>query len=190
MRRLRQVSLLGAGLVLFLAATARSQAVPATPAARALDWTLGSWTGVRIDGASRESEPMEIGVEAILEGAGITESLRIGEGEDIYHGFSMSVFDISAGRWERRYSNTSGHLAVLQGEVTSAEEVVWHGASPGRTRESRMVSERMEPELRASGKSTGGGWPERWSRTMWVSEDDGESWRVLWRDELSRTTEN
>jgi hypothetical protein len=184
--RPQPLTLLAAALLLPFAATVRSQAAvtAAESPARALDWTLGSWSGVRIDGASQESEPMEIRVEAILDGAGITESLRIGDGEEIYRGFSMSVFDVAASEWERRYSNTSGHIAVLHGEVAPAGQVIWHGASPGRTRESRMVSEPMDS--RTSEEAASGGQPAHWSRTMWVSEDGGESWRVLWRDELAR----
>jgi hypothetical protein len=188
--RSRPLTLLAAALLLPFAATARplTAADDTAPPARALDWTLGSWSGVRIDGASRESEPMEMRVEAILNGAGITECLRIGTGQETYHGFSMSVFDVAAGRWERRYSNTSGHIAVLQGEVLPAGQVIWHGASPGRMRESRMVSEPRESH--ASDGPAGDQATLRWSRTMWVSEDRGESWRVLWRDELTRSAED
>lgn len=109
MPRPQHLTLLVLALLLSLAATEQTQAAANddAPPARALDWTLGSWSGVRID-----------------------------------------------------------------------------GASPGRTRESRMVSEPMAPE--ATKQAVAGREALRWSRTMWVSEDDGESWRVLWRDELTR----
>jgi hypothetical protein len=75
----------------------------------------------------------------------------------------------------RQYVNaTRGRFVRLEGEV-EGDRSTWRATTPGRTRESRLVSERLAGE--------------RWRRTQLVSDDGGGTWRILWEDELERSRE-
>lgn len=140
--------------------------------ARALDWTLGTWEGWRRDGEDGSRAPMTMRVASILDGAGQTRQLEITHGGGVYRGFCVQVFDPASGTWHRRYVNdVRRRFAELEGTVEDGRSI-WRGVSPDRTRESMVVSERPAAD--------------RWTRTMKVSEDGGETWRVLWVDELVR----
>lgn len=158
--------------VLMLGVPALSVAQKASPAT-AFDWTCGTWQGVRIDVASGRREPMTMRVEPILGGAGQIRHIVVKPGEDAYYGFAVQVLDAKRSLWVRQYTNAGrGYFSLLEGEVKDERTSVWRGASPGRTRESRLLSERLGPD--------------RWRRTMSVSEDGGATWRDLWIDELER----
>ena len=153
----------------------RADPAPAqTEAARALDWTLGEWRGVRRDGADGSEGRMSVRVEPILGGAGQIEQLEVEHEGGVYRGFAVQMLDPELGRWVRQYVNsTRGRFVRIEGEVEpDGARSVWRSVAPERTRESRLVSERVEPKL--------------WRRTMHVSEDQGQTWRVLWTDELER----
>lgn len=136
------------------------------------DWTLGTWTGVRRDGNDDSEGAMTMRVEPILGGAGQTRHIEIEHDGGTYRGFAVQVLDPQLGRWVRQYVNAvRGRYARYECDV-AREPAVWRSASPTRTRESRLVSERPAAS--------------RWRRTMEVSEDGGETWRVLWIDELER----
>lgn len=140
-----------------------------------LGWTVGTWQGFRQDGADGNRAPMTLRVETILAGAGLMEHLEVTHEGGVYRGLSVTVYDIEAGTWVRQYVNsTRGRFVRLEGEV-DGDRSTWRSTTPGRTRESRLVSERLD-----------GG---RWRRTQQVSEDGGETWRILWRDELDRVPE-
>jgi hypothetical protein len=143
------------------------------------DWTLGRWAGFRRDAASGEEAPMTMTVEPILGGHGQIRRLEVHPEGGVYRGFAVQVED-DAGRWERHYVNAvRRRFALLEAapddaaaEQDFADSSVWRSVTPGRTRESRLLSERLAPD--------------RWRRTMSVGEDGGKSWRVLWVDELRR----
>jgi len=139
-----------------------------------LDWTLGEWQGVRRDGADGSEGRMTVRVEPILGGAGLIEQLEVTHDDGVYRGFAVQVFDPELGRWVRQYVNaTRGHFVRIEGEVEDGgARSTWRSVAPERPRESRLVSEWVEPDL--------------WRRTMHVSEDQGQTWRVLWTDELER----
>lgn len=137
-----------------------------------LHWTVGAWQGFREDGADGTRAPMTLRVEEILAGAGLVEHLEVTHEGGVYRGFSVTVYDPEAGTWVRQYVNsTRGRFVRLEGEV-DGERSTWRSTTPSRTRESRLVSERLDDG--------------RWQRTQQVSEDGGETWRILWRDELER----
>ena len=139
---------------------------------RALDWTLGVWQGVRRAASDGSEQPMEMRVRAVLGGAGQTREIEIPHGAGVYRGFCLQVYDPSIDRWRRTYVNdVRRSFAVLEGEVLE-DRSVWRSVTPGRVRESRLVSERPAAD--------------RWRRTMSVSEDGGATWRELWIDELRR----
>lgn len=145
-------------------------AAPSSPE-RALDWTVGTWEGVRRDAGGDEA-PMRMRVAPILGGAGQTREMEIDHDGGVYRGFCVQVYDPALGAWVRQYVNDVRRTyARLEGQV-EGERSVWRGASPARTRESRVVSERSGPD--------------DWTRTMSVSEDGGETWSTLWIDELHR----
>ena len=143
----------------------------ATAAEHAFDWTVGTWHGVRRDGADGSEASMTMRVEPILGGAGQLRQLEV-RGDGVYRGLAVQIMDPESGRWTRQYANdVRGRFTLLEGEIRG-ERSIWRTVSPERKRESRLVSERPAPD--------------RWRRTMSVSEDGGETWRVLWIDELRR----
>lgn len=167
-----RTALVGAFLALALAAPG-PLAAEEEPAGD-LDWTVGSWEGVRRDGEGGEA-PATLRVEPILGGAAYAEHLEVSHGEDLYRGYAVTTYDTEDGRWVRHYANAvRGRLVRLDGEV-AGERSTWTITTPGRSRESRLVSERIE-----------GG---RWQRTHQVSEDGGDTWRILWQDELERASD-
>ena len=149
---------------------------PASSPARALDWTVGAWEGVRRGAADGEESPMVMQVTEILDGAGQTRELEIVHDNRVYRGFCVQVYDSALGVWSRQYVNDVRlKYAPLEGSLEGLLEEgrsVWRGTSPGRTRESRLVSERPSAHT--------------WRRTMSVSEDGGTTWTPLWIDELER----
>ena len=145
---------------------------PASGPEAALDWTLGVWVGVRRDGADGTESAMTMEVEPILAGAGQIRHLEIQTSGGVYRGFATQAFDPELGRWVRFYLNRSRRrYARLEGEVTG-DDSVWRSVTPGRTRESRLVSERLGSD--------------RWRRTMSISDDGTATWRALWIDDLTR----
>ena len=141
--------------------------------AGALDWTIGRWHGVRRDGADGTEAPMTLRAEPILDGAGVVFHLEVRHGEPPYRGFSVQVPAADGERWLRRYTSAGrGAFAALEGRVDGARSV-WTSTSTEGPRRSRLVSERLGDD--------------RWRRTMSISEDGGDTWRVLWVDELERS---
>jgi hypothetical protein len=70
------------------------------------------------------------------------------------------------------YANSTREtFARLEGQVET-DRVTWQSVTPGRTRESRIVTERLNTN--------------QWRRTQRVSGDGGRTWRVLFTDELER----
>lgn len=138
------------------------------------DWTLGSWQGVRQDGGDGSREPMGMEVEPILAGKGQCHELEIHHSGGIYRGFAVQVYDPGLGCWVRQYVNdVRGTFARLEGNPTD-QGSLWRSATPGRSRETRLVSEQEGPD--------------RWVRTLSVSEDGGATWKIRFVDELYRVT--
>lgn len=137
------------------------------------DWLVGSWHGVRRDGADGSAAPMTSHIEAILGGAGLTERIEVTVPDGVYRGFATEVFDPTIECWVRMYVNaTRRHFTRLEGEADGAARVVWRSVSPDRSRETRVVTEPIGPD--------------RWRRTSSVSENGGKTWRLLFVDELER----
>ena len=163
-------SLLLAGVIANLAGTIAAET------ASDLDWTLGRWEGGRRDGADGSEARMTMRVEAILGGTGQIRHIEVTHGGGVYRGFAVQVFNEAKGRWVRHYtSENRGHFSSLEGE-TKGDRSIWRVTTPDRTRESRLISERLGDD--------------RWRRTMSVSQDGGRTWSVLWIDELHRAKES
>jgi hypothetical protein len=127
---------------------------------------------VRRAGADGSEEAIRVHVEALPGAAGQLERLQVDVAPEAYVGFAVRAFDLDAGRWVMLYANsTRSSVARLEGTVTPSE-ITWNSVTPGRERESRMVWEHL-----ADGA---------WRRTQHVSEDRGQTWRVLFVDELER----
>jgi hypothetical protein len=162
-----------AGVLLAVLAACRSGAPAAHGEPGPFDWMLGTWEGVRRGGGDGDAAPMTMRVESILGGAGVVQHLEVRHGGGVYRGFAVQVLDQELGRPVRQYVNdTTGRFVRLEGEG-DGERSTWRSVAPERTRESRLVSERVPPD--------------GWRRTQSVSEDGGLTWRVLWQDELSLT---
>lgn len=151
---------------------------PDPPVAEELAWMVGAWEGARHDGEAGDDDPgapLDLRFERILGGAGYAEHLEITHDGGVYRGFAAVVFDPEAGTWVRQYVNAArGRFVRLEGTVEGGVST-WRsapgdGAPPERL--SKQVSERLDGD--------------RWRRTLYRSDDGGETWRVLWRDELAR----
>ena len=143
------------------------------PAAGTFDWAVGEWTGVRID--DEEEAPMRLVVLALPGGAGLFERLEVMIEPRPYVGVSVLIWDPEAGHWVKLYANAvRSTVARLEGRL-DGETLVLRSVSPGRKRESRLSAERLGED--------------RWRRTQEVSEDGGKTWRVLFTDELRRSSE-
>ena len=141
----------------------------------ALDWQVGEWEGTRRDAGDGSEDRMVMRVETILGGAGHTREMEITHAGGVYRGFAVQVFDPEEKLWRRSYVNDVRRtFASLEG-TAEGDRSIWRSTSPGRTRESRLVSERPSSDA--------------WHRTMSVSADDGATWRVLWIDELEKTSD-
>ena len=137
-----------------------------------LEWQVGTWEGTRRDVGDGTEAPMTMTVAAILDGAGLTREIEIPHAGGVYRGFAVLVHDPAREVWSLRYVNDVRRaFASYEGKV-EAEGALWESVSPGRSRESLLISEHPEPD--------------RWVRTMTVSMDQGETWEELWVDELTR----
>ena len=144
-----------------------------TPAVvHGLEWELGEWEGTRRSVASGEEDPLTMRVEAILDGAGQTREIEIVHSGGVYRGFAVQVYDSDQDLWRREYVNDVRRtFASLEGRVDDENgRSVWHSVTPGRSRESRLVSERPAPD--------------HWVRTLSISEDGGATWSDLWVDSI------
>lgn len=140
--------------------------------ATSLDWLLGDWSGTRRDTKDGTAAQMSVQVRALADGPGQIERVQVeGEGQ-AYVGVAVRVPTATAGQWEMSYVNASREtIARLEGQV-AADKATWRSVTPGRTREGRVEVERLGPD--------------RWRRTQWVSEDGGQTWQVLFTDEVRR----
>jgi hypothetical protein len=160
-----------ASLVLLSASLAVVQCRATAEADDAMAWTLGSWHGVRRSGADGGEAPMTVRVEALPDGTGQVECLRVEGTSEPYVGFALRMRDAKGG-WRMVYVNSTGHpFARLECERAGARSV-WRSVTPGRTRESHLICE--HPTERS------------WRKTQEISEDGGATWRVLFTDELER----
>jgi hypothetical protein len=111
-------------------------------------------------------------VEPLPGGTGLIERLEVSEEDPPYVGFAVRLLDPVSRRWMMLYANsTRTTIARLEGEIEGRRST-WRSVTPGRTRESRTVSEPIDAD--------------RWRRTQYVSEDAGAHWQVLFTDELER----
>jgi len=119
---------------------------------------------------------MTMRVEPLLSGAGQIRHLEVRTSQGVYKGVAVQMLDPATAHWVRQYANSVdrpfARLAADPLGDPSGRRSVWRSISPNRTRESRLVSERLGSD--------------GWQRTMSVSSDNGETWQVLWRDRLAR----
>ena len=135
--------------------------------------TIGAWEGLRRDIADGTETRMVMRVEPLPGGDGQFRSLEVFGDRGTYHGAAVQRFDPGQGCWVRRYTNSATRpFARYRATEVDGDRSVWRSVSPGRTRESRLVSEHLPDGV--------------WRRTMSVSADGGRTWRGLWIDELRR----
>jgi len=139
-----------------------------------LHWGLGDWIGVRTDGKTGNTFPMTITVRPILGNSGFAEEMEVRHGSKTYHAFAVYSFDTKRGTWVMKYVNdVGGQFVEMQGEI-NGEDSIWRSIDPKRTREAKLVFERT---------GTSG-----WRRTQFASEDGGETWFVVFKDDLNRAS--
>ena len=136
------------------------------------DWTLGTWEGVRRDVADGTEAAMIMRVEPLAGGGGQIRAVEVRGGGSVYHGTSVQRFDAASGTWLWQYTNSATRVFALYRGRIEADRSVWRSISPGRQRESRLLSERL----------AGDGW----RRSMSISTDGGNTWTGLWVDVLWR----
>jgi hypothetical protein len=108
-----------------------------------LDWTLGTWEGVRRDVADETEAAMIMRVEPLAGGGGQIRALEVRGGGSVYHGTSVQRFDGATGTWLWQYTNSATRAFALYRGRIEADRGVWRSISPGRQRESRLMSERL-----------------------------------------------
>lgn len=137
------------------------------------DWAVGEWHGVRRD--AEEEAPMRLLVQELPGSPGIFERLEVTIEPQPYVGVSVLVPDSESGRWVKLYTNdVRPKVARLEGTL-DGDVLVLRSVSPDRRRESRLTAERLGND--------------RWRRTQEISEDRGKTWRLLFTDDLSRSTD-
>lgn len=158
-----------------------------------LAWLAGSWHGEGFGGHFEEvwsppsagtmvgsfklvrgNEPVMYELVLIRPGESGLEMrhLEVHHDGGVYRGFSAQVWQPDPGRWVRQYVNDiSRTYAVLEGKERDGASI-WRPADPSGQKRSRLREEL------SSGRT--------WHREMSVSDDGGESWRVLWVDTLQR----
>jgi len=143
-----------------------------SPSPPTLDWLLGDWQGVRRDASDGTEAPMTVHVESLSEGRGQVERIQVSGAGTPYVGFAVRVPSDTSGRWLMLYTNMKREtFARLEGRIET-DRVTWDSVTPGRTRESRLVMERLDDS--------------RCKRTQRFSEDGGSTWKVMFTDELER----
>jgi hypothetical protein len=139
----------------------------------AFDNSIGAWTGVRRDVATGSESRMILRVETLPGGAGQFRALEVFGDRGPYRGAAVQRFDPVRGEWVRLYTNSASRpFARYRAAEIQVDRSVWRSISPGRTRESRLVSEHLPDGL--------------WRRTMSVYVEERRVWRGLWVDELRR----
>jgi len=154
------------------ACASRHVNVAAVPPAGALAWLFGEWRGFRFEPSSGERAPVVARITPILAGAGEQETIDIQTSNGLYHGLYTEVTEPKSGKSVIIYVNSNRRsFARLEGNATSNGgewlNVVIEGAH-----RSKLVYERPTPRT--------------WRRTQYVSEDSGQSWSILWVDDLKR----
>jgi len=137
-----------------------------------LEWQVGTWEGTRRDARDGSEASMKMTVAAILGGAGLTREIEIPHSGGVYRGFAVLVHDPAGETWSMRYVNDVRRTFASYEGTVEAGGAVWESVTPGRSRESRLISEHPEPD--------------RWVRTMTVSSDGGGTWQEIWVDDLER----
>lgn len=159
-------------VVAFAGCLAPGSGAPSAAAGDELAWMLGTWSGVRRAADDGSEALMRVRVEALPGGDGQVECLEVDSEPGRYVGFTLRTPDAASGGWRMVYVNSAGRrFAQLVGEIEGSR-TTWRSVTPGRTRESRLVSERVDAG--------------RWRKTQHVSDDGGATWRVLFVDELAR----
>ena len=162
------------GLLILLPILAGCQG-PSPAVVNHFDWTLGTWEGVRRDVADGTESDMIMRVEPLAGGGGQIRNLEIRGGSEVYRGTAVQRFEAASGTWLWQYANSATRaFALYRGRIESSGSI-WRSISPGRSRESRLVSERLPGE--------------RWRRSMSISTDGGHTWIGLWVDDLRRKPE-
>jgi hypothetical protein len=156
--------------VLLVLAACHAGPVPADP----LQWTIGAWHGVRRS-ADGVDAAMMLRVEPMADGVGQVECLRVEDRSAPYVGFAVRSRAADSGRWMMVYVNSPQRsFARLEGEVSGSRST-WTSLTAAPTRLSQLGFERIDAD--------------HWRRTQSVSEDGGQTWRVLFTDELERNRE-
>jgi hypothetical protein len=138
-----------------------------------LDWTLGSWHGVRREVSTGDEAAMSLLVEKAPDGRGLIERLEVETDGDPYVGFAVSAPETSSDGWMRIYANdVRPSFARLASRSVTGDRTVWLSVTATPPKGSRLVSERLAPD--------------RWRRTQQFSTDGGSTWKDLFVDELTR----
>jgi hypothetical protein len=137
-----------------------------------LSWIAGKWEGTRFEPKTGDRAPFKTEIVSILGGAGEEEQLAIPSSGGTYRGLYVQVFDPKLQRSVMMYvNNTRREFARLEG-TAAADRAEWQSTSNRGKHRSRLLYERRD------GRS--------WSRTQFVSEDEGRTWTALFVDELRR----
>ena len=157
------------------ARTPEGMTPPTLENASSLDWTLGEWTGTRRARADSRDHPLRVRVTPILGGAGNLREMWVDTGGEPYHGMSIQLREAQTGQWTRYYANdVQGILVRLRANEYLADGPVrWNSGPNDKGRRSENLSQHPDADT--------------WISTVSRTTDGGETWQVLFVDELKRT---
>lgn len=142
---------------------------------RQLDWSLGSWKGMRKDPDDGSLTPMMLRGTKFLGGNALISEVEVHHRNGtVYRDLGVQALDPETGVWVEQYLELADRRFVrLEADDVSGDHTVWRSVGPDSPRQLQIVTERLATD--------------RWRRTMSTSDDGGETWRVHWIDELDRT---
>lgn len=136
------------------------------------NWLVGDWQGRRRNPDSDSSAPLQVQVRSILGGRGQSEELSLAADAGTAHACILRIPGAQPARWIAIEVDDArvGH-SVADGIVTGTTST-WTTRSANPQEIVLTTFERLGPGA--------------WQRTSQVSYDGGETWRLLWIDELQR----
>ncbi len=147
---------------------ATSPAPCSAPEARQFDFWLGDW-----DVAWGEGQRGSNHVQAILDGCVILENFD-GNPAMPFRGMSVSTYDPKLGRWLQTWVDNAGNYWNFEGEFKDGQMIL----STDEWRKGKKVRLRMV-FYNITADELDWNWEQ--------SEDDGVTWRLLWKIHYTRS---
>jgi len=161
-------------ILLFSASTVFSQAAPTTPAdpcsgvqQKQLDFWVGEWDLTWPGEKAGETGHGSNSIRRIMDGCVVQENFSGGDSMHL-RGTSVSMFDLTAGKWKQTWVDNEGGYLDFIGEFKDGQMILQREAvrSDGTKVLQRMVFKNIGP------KELDWSWE--------ASRDGGKTWQVQW----------